>query len=67
MCPNGTQTTNESEAKDEAIKFYKTLLGILASNPYLGIETLRNVIHKRIPSDQIGLLEEIPTENDIKK
>ena len=64
--PNGSTTTDEDEAKLEAIRYYQTLLGSAGSNCYPGIQELRKVISKSICPTIVDSMESIPTDQDIK-
>ena len=63
---DGLQTSSEEDAKVEAINYFKTLLGSSPPNPYPGKEALRPFIHKRIPEEQHALMDEIPSDAEIK-
>ena len=65
--PNGTQTKNEEETKVETIRYFTSMLGTSANNPYPGINELRHIIQKRIPNDQSLLLDAIPSDDEIKE
>ena len=65
--PDGSITTDEVDAKNEAIRFYQGLLGTAASNCYPGIQELRKIISKSLTPIQARALEAIPTDLDIKE
>ena len=64
--PDGLQTTSEEEAKIQAIRYFKSLLGSPPSTPYLGMDALRSIINKHIPEEHYALMEEIPSDVEIK-
>jgi len=66
ITPNGSATGNEEEAKVEAIRFFKSMMGTTASNHYPGSASLRNIVHKRISPDDVAILETIPNDEEIK-
>ena len=64
--PNGIPTTTEGEAKEEAIRYFKSMLGSPTTNHYPGASILRNIIQKRISADHFNLMDNIPTYAEIK-
>ena len=52
--------------KEESIKFFKSTIGTTAPNPYPRSEQLRNIVRKRISSDDFDMLETIPNDDKIK-
>ena len=61
------QTRTEDEAKVEAIRYFKTMLGTPPVNHYPGLGALRPYIHKRVSPDLYTILDEIPKDADIKE
>ena len=48
---DGLQTKDEGEAKSEAIRYFKSMVGTLPDNHYPGIDTFRSIIHKMISQE----------------
>ena len=65
--PDGTQTRTDDEAKFETIRYFSSMLGTTSTNPYPGFLELRRIIQKRVPMDQLPLLDRIPSPEEIKE
>ena len=67
IIPYGTQTKNKVEAKHEAIRYFKAMVGSPPINHYPRMGALRHYIHKRISPEHYTLLDAIPNDADIKE
>ena len=65
--PDGSHTKTEDEAKSETIRYFRSMLGTTSTNPYPSIYEFRRIIKKRVPIDQISMLDRIPTSVEIKE
>ena len=66
ITPNGSATGSEDEAKEESIRFFKSMMGTPAANPYPGSEYLRSIVQKCISPDDIDMLNTMPCDEEIK-
>ena len=64
--PNGIKTRSVEEAKMEAVRHFKVLLGTPHSSHYPGSLELRNIIHKQISAAHFNILNSIPSNEEIK-
>ena len=64
--PDGSFTKNCEEAKEEAIRYFTSMLGSLSSHTYLGKDALMAFVHKRIPVNLMVELDRLPTDIKIQ-
>ena len=64
--PDGRFTTTSDEAKEEAVRYFQSLLGTTSDHNYPGKVFLRSFIHKRVPSESLAELDRLPSDIEIK-
>ena len=65
--PDGSVTNDITETKAEAIRYFESMLGSNPTNNYPGLNSMANIVNKRVSQDHFEHLASIPNDDEIKR